>query len=61
MHRDTFNRIVIAQWEEMGDVGSARYEPTLLPLLLAVSQGARPYISVEVIKRVKELHKIRKV
>ena len=25
------NRIITAQWEGMGDVGSARYEPTLLP------------------------------
>ena len=26
-----FNRIRTEQWEGMGDVGSARYEPTLLP------------------------------
>ena len=25
------NRINTAQWEGMGDVGSARYEPALLP------------------------------
>ena len=25
------NRIITAQWEGMGDVGSARYEPALLP------------------------------
>ena len=25
------NRIITAQWEGMGDVGSARYEPSLLP------------------------------
>ena len=25
------NTIITAQWEEMGDVGSARYEPALLP------------------------------
>ena len=25
------NRILTAQWEGMGDVGSARYEPALLP------------------------------
>ena len=25
------NRVITAQWEGMGDVGSARYEPALLP------------------------------
>ena len=25
------NRIITAEWEGMGDVGSARYEPALLP------------------------------
>ena len=25
-----------AQWEEMGDVGSARYEPALLPPCLTI-------------------------
>ena len=25
------NSIITAQWEGMGDVGSARYEPALLP------------------------------
>ena len=25
------NRMITAQWEGMGDVGSARYEPALLP------------------------------
>ena len=27
----SLNRIITAQWEGMGDVGSARYEPVLLP------------------------------
>ena len=31
MHWDTFKGIITAQWEGMGDVGSARYKPTLLP------------------------------
>ena len=37
-------RIMTAQWEGMGDVGSARYEPALLPpcptiRLLSYSKG----------------------
>ena len=28
---DILNRVIIAQWEGMGDVGSPRYEPVLLP------------------------------
>ena len=30
------NRIITAQWEGMGDVGSARYEPALLPPCLTI-------------------------
>ena len=31
MHWTLLNRIITAQWEGMGEVGSARYEPALLP------------------------------
>ena len=30
------NRIITSQWEDMGDVGSARYEPALLPPCLII-------------------------
>ena len=36
MHWDTLNRIITAQWEGMGDVGSTRYEPALLPPRLTI-------------------------
>ena len=35
-NRDTLNRIITAQWEGMGDVGSTRYEVTLLPPCLTI-------------------------
>ena len=35
------NRIITTQWEGMGDVGSVRYEPPLLPpcLTMKVTDG----------------------
>ena len=37
MHWGTFNRIITAQWEGMGDVGSVKYEPALLPSCPTIS------------------------
>ena len=41
-----WNRIITAQWEEMGDVGSMRYEPALLLPCLTIR--VLTYITVTV-------------
>ena len=52
------NRIITAQWEVMEDVGSARYEPALLPpcptiRVLGYSNCQRPTNSIS--KRISEI------